>query len=136
MGYALLDGEEAKATKILGKDAKFPDRKVDIGKLGETQKTAYDAFSKTRDDLSNRLADFENANQAIMTGLKQLAAAYEKNDFGLNPKNKDDLKRITMAQKLFSNFFAGEIKAMETMDKGIDELEKHLVQLSRYKGPK
>jgi hypothetical protein len=41
MGYDVLDNKETEATnKILGKDAKFPARKVDIGKLGETQKAA------------------------------------------------------------------------------------------------
>ncbi len=136
MGYGLLDDEEARASKILGKDAKFPTRKFDIGKLGETQIAAFNAFDKGRDDLSDKLAAFENANQAIMTGLKQLAAAYEKNDFGLDPKKKDDAKKIAQAQKLFKDFFARELKVLDNMDKSIDELEKHIVQMSKYKGPK
>ena len=74
---------------------------------------AFGAFAKGRDDLSDLLAKFENANQTVITGLKQLAAAYEKNDFGLDPKKKDDLIEIKKAQKLFADMFVGEFKIVD-----------------------
>ncbi|MEI9894490.1 MAG: hypothetical protein WDN28_11545 [Chthoniobacter sp.] len=133
MGYSALDDQEAKASKILGEGAKFPPRKVDIGELGKKQIAAFEAFYKARDEMAALLQDCENACDAIANGLKQLSASYEKNDFGLDAKK--DAKKIKQAQQLFLAFFVGEEKSMAHSDQTIDELQKHLVQLSKYKSP-
>ncbi len=136
MSYGLLDDEEAKAKKVLGDAAKFPDRKVDIGELGKKQKEAFEAFYKARDEMGGLLESCANTTDAVINGVKRLSVSYEKNNFGLDEKKKDDAKKIKQAQKNFSGFFKEEVATLSRIENTVDELEKHLVQLSKYKGPK
>jgi len=130
-----LEAEKKKAQKILGDDAKFPDAKVDMDDLISKMNTAYQAFDSGRNDLENKLNDFENATDATGNGAKRVAATYESDNFGLDPKKKDDAKKIKQAQGLFAKFFAVQQGNFKHTDKTIDELQKHLIQLSKYKGP-
>ena len=135
MAWADFEGAKAKAQKILGDGAKFPDPKVDMDDLIAKMNTAFQAFDAGRSDLENKLGEFENASDATGNGAKRVAAAYASDDFGLDPKKKEDAKKIKQAQQIFAGFFAGEQSKFKHTDKTVDELEKHLIQLSKYKGP-
>jgi hypothetical protein len=130
-----LDDLEEKANKVLGGGATMPAQKVDMQDLLDKRSDAFTKFSKGRDDLGDLLEKNEDAIDAVKNGLKRLAAGYEANNFGLDPKKKDDAKKIEQARKMFSGFFDGSLKNLEHDEKAIDELQKHLVQLSKYKGP-
>ena len=124
MSFGPLDDEEEKATKYLGEKAKFPPQKVDIKALADVQTKAYEAFQKARDEMGPLLAECEKANDGIIFGLKQMGDAYEKSDFGLDSKTKNDAKNIKQAQKQFMTFFDGLVKELENVNK------------SKYKSPK
>jgi hypothetical protein len=130
-----FEAQKKKAQKILGDDAKFPDAKVDMDDLIAKMNTAYQGFDSARSDLENKLNDFENATDATGNGAKRVAATYESDDFGLDPKKKEDAKKIKQAQAIFAKFFGEEQGKFKHTDKTIDELQKHLIQLSKYKGP-
>jgi len=132
---AWLEGRQEEASKILGKDAEYPDERPVVAKLQENYQTAFDAFDDARKKLEDSIQDFENANKAFENGLKSNKAAYDKTDFGLDPKNKDDLKKINQALKIFSDFFARIHTRIDDRYKEIDELNKHAIQLRKYKAP-
>ena len=55
----------------------------------------------------------------------------EKNNFDLD--SKKDLKKIDQARKLLLAEIDGSIKQGKANDKTLDELDKHLIQLAKYK---
>jgi hypothetical protein len=135
MPWKDLEEIKAKATKILGKDAKIPPEKGDFDKNFSDGAKLVDAYNKSREDLEDKILALENSISGFINGLKQSAAVYEKDNFGLDPKKKDDAKKIKQAQQMFSSFFSSELSSMTTKTKDIDELDKHVIQLGKYKSP-
>jgi hypothetical protein len=131
-----LEGRQEEARKILGDNADFPDERPDMTKLQEGYRTTFEAFDDARTKLEDAIQGFENANRAFENGLKSNQAAYEKADFGLDPKDKEDAKKIKQAQKIFSDFFDRIHKTIDDRYKEIDELNKHAIQLRKYQAPK
>ncbi|MBV9757750.1 MAG: hypothetical protein JO047_11890 [Alphaproteobacteria bacterium] len=131
-----LDTTQQQAQKILGDKAQFPPEKPDMDKLQDDYGKAFQAFDDARSKLEDAVQDFENAISSFENGLKTNRAAYDKEDFGLDPKNPDDKKKITQALKLFMDFFAKIEKRVQDRYKEIEELNKHAIQLAKYKAPK
>jgi hypothetical protein len=131
-----LAGSQEDATKILGDKAQFPDEKPDMTKLQEDYGNRYETFDDARSKLEDAIQDFENTIKSFENGLKTNRAAYEKEDFGLDPKNKDDKKKIDQALKIFMDFFARIEKRIDDRYKEIEELNKHAIQLRKYTAPK
>ena len=131
-----LEGKQDDAKKILGDDAQFPDEKPDMTKLQEDYAKKRDAFEDARSKLEDAIQEFENAITTFQNGLKTNRTAHEKSDFGLDPKNKEDKKKIDKASKIFMDFFARIEKSVGDRFKEIDELNKHAIQLRNYTPPK
>jgi hypothetical protein len=131
-----LESCQQQASKILGDKAEFPDERPDMAKSQDDYGKAADAFNDARSKLEDVIQDFENAITTFENGLKTNRAAYEKEDFGLDKKNKDDQKKIAQALKIFMDFFARIQKKVDDRYKEIEELNKHAIQLSKYKAPK
>jgi hypothetical protein len=107
MPWDAFEDAKKKATKILGASADMPKEKVDFDKL---------------------LA-------AASNGLKQTSAIYEKNDFGLGPKKKDDTKKIAQARQMISTILTTGQTNVGLRSKDLDELGKHTIQMYKYKSP-
>jgi hypothetical protein len=122
-----------KAQKMLGPKAKVPSPKVDPLKLLDDFEKLFDGFNKIRDDVEAKLLELEDAVSAYKNGQKQNAAVYQRADFDLNEKSKDDAKKIKLVQKLFSDYFAGAQASTDKQMKVLDELDKHVIQMSKYK---
>src|SRR5262249_33860632 len=133
MSYAPLDDQITKAKKVLGDDAKFPPIKVNLDDLEKKIGETWEKFDEGRDKLETLLKAHEDALDSFANGLKLVGDAYVVDDFGLDEKK--DAKKIKQAQQGFAAFFAGEKQQSAKIDKVIDELQKHLVQLEKYKGP-
>ena len=127
-----LDATQQQATKILGDKAQFPAEKPDMAKLQDDYGKAFQAFDDARDKIEDAIQDFENAITTFENGLKTNRAAYDKEDFGLDKKNKDDQKKIAQATKIFMDFFARIQKRVEDRYKEIEELQKHAIRLRKY----
>jgi hypothetical protein len=121
------------AQKVLGDKAKIPPPKTLPDKFQNDYEKAFKEFDAAREDSENKLLALENTVSAYTNAQQQNAAVYQREDFGLDRKSKDDAKKIKLAQKIFSDFFNNFQKQGEAERKVIDELDKHLIQLGRYK---
>ena len=127
------DKSKAAALKILGSKGKVPDMPGPVEKAAEGMGKANDELDKVREDMEAKVLALQNANDAVKNGLKQFLAKMEKDDLGLDSKSKDDLKRIQQARKLLTDRLQAGVKHYETDDKMLDELDKHIIQLGKYK---
>jgi hypothetical protein len=128
MGWSNI---KQQALKILGDGAEVPDLPDSVDKAMDNWDKAYVAFKAARDDCEKALLETDNANSAHMNALQQFRARIEKNNFKLD--DKKDAKKIQQVQKLLTAAIDEGIKSDKTNDKAIDELERHLVQLGKYK---
>jgi hypothetical protein len=135
MSFKEIDDAKAQVMKILGKDADLPKEKADFDKIMETINKDHENFNKVRDQLEAAVLDSENSLSALENAVKQTKAIYEKADFGLDPKRPDDAKKIKHAQQIFSAAFSAVQKNLATSTKNLDELDKHVIQMGKYKGP-
>ena len=136
MGSALYYKAKAAAEKILGKDAKVPDLTPGIEKAIDARVKADQEFDKSREDLEAKLVNVQNANDAIKNLAKQFEAKMEKEDFGLDSKSKEDTKKIQQARKIMTDVLNLGVKNLGDADKNLDEVDKHVIQLSKYKPSK
>ncbi len=127
------DKAKAAALKILGAKAQVPDLPPTVGKASDEFDKANDAFKASREDCESKLLDIENANDAFKNAVKQFMAQVEKSNFQLDPKN--DAKKIQQAEKLLTAELKAALKIFETNEKMLDELDKHLIQMNKYKAP-
>ena len=128
-----LEDAIEQAKKVLGNQADIPPPKNDPEKLRENFDKASGEFEGARNDIEAKLLAIENAIAAFKNGMKQNAAIYERANFGLNEKSKDDAKKIKLAQKIFSDYFANGHARADREIKMLDELDKHIIQLGKYK---
>jgi hypothetical protein len=126
----------ADAKKTLGTSAKIPEAKMQnvLQKVKEGNKLGP-AFATARDALEKKIEDLQDAGSKIKNALSLANAELSKNNFGLDPKKPDDKKKIDAAQKAFSQFFQDSGKEIDDIISKTNELDKHMEQLSDYKGP-
>ncbi len=122
----------AKAQKILGKDAKIPQPKF-IGKAASDYEAAWTAFKKARADLEAKVLDMQNLESKVKNSVKQFEDSIEETDFGLDGKNKDDAKKIADAQAILTGYCDNLIAIRDQAIKDLGELDKHLMNIAKYK---
>jgi hypothetical protein len=127
------DITKASALKILGKDAEVPDMPDVVQKAADDMGKANQEFDKAREDCESKVLAVQNANDALRNALKQFEGKIEKADFKLNSKKPDDLKKIVQARKLLTDRLNHAVQYYEKNDKMLDEVDKHLIQLGKYK---
>jgi hypothetical protein len=130
---AIWDDAKAAALKILGKDAEVPDLPDTITQAGTNRTKANGEFDKGREDCEAKVLAVQNANDSLRNALKQFEAKIEKSDFKLDSKKKEDLQKIQKARQLLTGKLNAAIKLNEDDDKMLDEVDKHLIQLGKYK---
>jgi hypothetical protein len=126
---------KASAMKVLGEKGKIPEPKT-LDKASEGLDKAFEAFSKSRDDLEEKLVGLQDADSAVSHAFDQFGTLVEKSDLGLDPKSKDDAKKIAQAKKILTDYVNVVTKAQEANNKNLKELDKHMILLSKYKPPK
>jgi hypothetical protein len=129
------DKVKAAALKVLGNKGKVPDLPDTIKKAQTSWDKAYEEFTKSREACEAKLLAMQNANDATRNAAKQFGAKLEKSDFNLDSNDKDDQKKIQQAQDLLSGYIDDAVKRLEKNDKTLDELDKHLIQMAKYKAP-
>ena len=127
------DKTKAAAMKILGKDGDVPDPPASVQKALDDFSKAYESFKKTSADIEKDILALENANDGIKNALKQFEATFAKSDLGLDSKKKEDVKKIAQAHKILLDRTNQGIKHSADNDKQFDELDKHVIQLGKYK---
>jgi exonuclease VII small subunit len=124
---------KAAALKILGKDAEVPEMPDIVQQAADSMQKTQDEFNKCREDCEAKVLALQNGNDSVHNALKQFEAKIEKSDFKLDSKKKDDLQKIQKARKLLTGKLNVAIKGYEDNDKMLDEVDKHLIQLGKYK---
>jgi predicted RNase H-like nuclease (RuvC/YqgF family) len=127
------DKVKAAALKILGKDAEVPDMPDVVQKSADSVTKARDDFDKAREECEGKVLALQNSNDAVKNALKQFEAKIEKSDFKLDIKNKENMKKVQQARKLLTERINAAAKYWEGDDKMLDELDKHIEQLGKYK---
>jgi hypothetical protein len=127
------DGPTKDAMKILGDQGKVPKWPSSIVKAEAEDDKSYVAYQKTRDELKVKLLATQNTRQALKDAISQLQDEVDESDLGLDPKNKDDAKKIKDAQKVLSGWLDTQIATFERDYKNLKELDKHLMSLMNYK---
>jgi predicted nucleic acid-binding Zn-ribbon protein len=125
------DNAEKQALKILGDKGKIPDPK--LKSYNEAAAKAWNAFDKARDDIEAKLTDLEGAFEKISSAIDQYEAKLEKDNLGLNPKDKDEAKKIDQAKDILLAEVKTTEKAWEDEIKDLKEVARHVIQLGKYK---
>ncbi len=81
--------------------------------------------------LQDKILELQNATSSQKNGIKQHADRISKNNFGLDPKNPDEKKKIDQAQKVLANLQV-QIQNCDTNIKNLSELDKHSMAISKY----
>jgi len=133
---ASWDKAVADAKKILGNSAKIPTAGIQtVLKRAEELNKVWDRFDDTREVLKKQLLEAQDTRSKIKNALVQGQDQISAEDFGLDEKDPDDKKKIDQAQAIFQKYFATAEKFQDDVIKNLDELDKHLMNLSKYKGP-
>jgi hypothetical protein len=136
VGDGFLDDIKKQATKILGDKAKFPKERGDLDKAFDDVVKAGDAFHAVVDSLEDKILDVQKLAETYIVIAKQNMEVFSKDDFGLDEKSKDDAKKIKSAQQLYSSQINQRLKIWNDRLKVINELDKHCVEMGKYKSPK
>jgi chromosome segregation ATPase len=115
------------------KAGKLPPDKVDVKKvLDEANKAEKDLkaqIDKAKSSLEKHFTDTENVISKAQNNLKQLAAQIKAEDFGLDPKNKDDAERIKKAREILTAGVGEDFDALEEKTNDLDKIEDSLAGL-------
>jgi hypothetical protein len=123
------DVATAKALKILGDGAKVPKLRI-RSRLPKT-KPPKPLRCSTPDACVEKLADLDDTITSYANTVEHFRAEIEKDDFELDAKK--DAKKIKQAKAILFGVLDGEIKSCKDDDKSLDELDRHLVLLKKYK---
>ena len=125
------DKAKAQALKVLGDGAEVPELADPIVKAQKAFDDATTAFKASREACEATLLEMDNANATFLNSFEQFRARVEKNDFKLDAKK--DAKKIQQAQKILTAELDLVIKLLKVNDKTLDDLDKHMIQLGKYK---
>lgn len=126
----------AEAKKILGTDAEIPLKKIatvhkDVADLNKH----YGPFAAARENLEKQILEYEDAFSKLKNALVQADNEISNDDYGLDPKKPDDKKKIGAAQAVFQEYFKEMEDYVDDTLKTMNELDKHVEQIQKYKGP-
>jgi hypothetical protein len=127
------DGAVKDAMKILGEKGKIPKIPGNISKTMNASDKAYEDFKKIRDELKAKVLALQNADSARKDSISQYQDEIDEDDLGLDPKNKDDAKKIADARKILSSALQDKMDIDDQNIKNLKELDKHLMSLANYK---
>jgi len=125
------DKAKTQALKVLGDGAEIPDLPDSVMKASKSFQSANDEFKVAREASEAKLLELDNVNSAFLNALQQFRARVEKSDFKLDAKK--DAKKIQLAQKSLTGEIDLAIKELQSNDKVLADLDKHMIQLGKYK---
>jgi hypothetical protein len=122
------------AKRVLGNTAKINDKRMQaVIKSALDAQKVWDSFDTLREGIKKKLLELQNAESKVKNGLVQADDEISDDDYGLDDKKPDEKKKIDQAQAIFSKFFKETQKTMDGNIKNLDELDKHLMNISKYK---
>ena len=123
---------KAAAMKILGDKAKIPEPKVTISKFRADMDKADKEYDAAVDVLQNKILALQNMSSSMKNVIKQYQDLISRSNFGLDPKDDDDKKKIGEAQDVLDGYLDVQMDNLDTNIKNLDELDKHTMGISKY----
>jgi len=127
----------ANCKKILGDQAKIPQGKISvINQRTAEHNKVFAGFQAAIKPLEKKIAELRAALSEMIDAYDQADGDISNDSYGLDPKKPEDKKKIQSAQALFSKFFKDAAKELGGHLTDVKELDKHVLHLDSYKGPK
>src|ERR1700723_1122448 len=96
------------AQKILGSKGSIPDPNADIIKANKHVGDLFAELDDERNTLTDLLNRMEKYLNYFQDQLKKFRASVDKDNLGLNPKDKDDAKKIDEAKAILLGWIDGQ----------------------------
>ncbi len=98
-----------KAKKVLGADAKVPAPPADIDALRAQHNGVAVKYKQGVEAMQKVILDAENLDAAFKNALKMYKTMIDKANFGLDPSDKEDAKKIAEARKILNQEIAFDL---------------------------
>jgi hypothetical protein len=107
--------EDAKkaAMQILGPKGKIPEPSKTIVKAVEESRDSWAEFEAARQSLKDALDTHQKKFDKYLGALRSEVDAINKDNLGLDPKNKEDAKKIAAARKPLVKYVNGMVQKHE-----------------------
>ena len=132
-------GTLAKVKQIVGKS--YKPGKIDaqlaaLSKIHDEYLKSVAPFKAAVSTLEKSILALQNLNSKSTNQLKQVNNNVAAADFGLDQSKPDDKKKIDQCKKLLSSRCDEMEKDNDARSKALDEVDKHIDNISGYKvGP-
>jgi hypothetical protein len=116
--------EDAKkaAMQILGPKGKIPEPSKTIVKAADESRDSWAEFEAARKSLKDALDTHEKKFDKYLGALRAEADAINKDNLGLDPKNKGDAQKIAAARKPLVKYVTGMVQKHEGEFNGLKKL--------------
>ena len=127
----------ADARKILGNNANIPKGKMSVAlKAMQDYGAIVPTLTAARDALEKKILDAQNAASKVQNALREAGNEVTDDDYNLDARKPDDKKKIDQASAIFDKFFNAWSKTIVDYVKMLDELDKHLAHVDKFKAAK
>jgi hypothetical protein len=122
------------AKNALGKDGDVPiKRMAAVFKAESDYVSLFNGFNATREALEKKLLEMQNALSKVKNTMVQAEDEITASSYGLDEKKPDEKKKVDKAQAALEKYFDDAKGDVDIRIKNADELDKHLIQIARYK---
>ena len=121
-----------KAMAILGPKGKIPEPEPAVIKSTKTNRESWDQFVKCRNALRALVTKHQNNFEKVLGAVTANQDDINKDSLGLDPKNKDDLKKIVQARKLLSDAIGEALKKNQAKFAELKGLDKFVDPILAY----
>ena len=127
------DKAQKAALKILGDDGKIPKPKATLDKADAAGVKAWEAVCKAREQLEDLIEKLLDTDSACVNALEDFRDTIDSDDLGLDPKNKDDAKKLKDAKATLFECIDDALDRAKNNMTNERELKKHLQNIANYK---
>lgn len=125
----------AAAMKILGKKGQVPDLAPAITKGIDKVFEGAQAFADATEQYGDALRELEDANSALEHALEDFTNVVNNTDFSMDADAHGNQTLIGKARSAILAVLANQTAALEKSNKDLEEADKHLIQMGKYKPP-
>jgi hypothetical protein len=126
-----FDKAKAAATKIIGKEGKFPKLPGDLTKDKAAFSKANGDAVNARDQFEKDLLASKQAADRVIDTAQAFKDVFEGSDFGLDPKDKAQKKQIDDATKVLTDSLDEDLKKMQPTKAVLEQVFKVIASVKK-----
>jgi len=127
------DTATKKAIAVLGPKGKIPrEPEPTVTKSMESNTESWEQFVKCRKALRAILTKHQNSYEKTIGAIAANQDDLNKESLGLDPKNKEELKKIVQARKILSDAIEDALKQHQAKFKELKGLDKFVDPILAY----